>query len=158
MNADCPTIVIDSREQAPLRFRHFPSVVAPLATADYSLLGCETEVGFERKSLDDLLGSLSRERERFERELLRLRGYRLRRLIIVGTMEQIEAGMVRSKMTPRSVLGSLDALSVRYDVPYEFLPTPEQAACRIERLCWYYWRDAAKRFQTVGTCPVDAIK
>ncbi len=98
-----PMIAVDSREQQPLTFLHLPTVRGTLYTADYSLVGFETELAFERKTVPDLVGSLSHGRDRFEHELLRLRGYRLRRLIIVGTVEQIEAGMARSKMTPRSV-------------------------------------------------------
>lgn len=43
---------------------------------------------------------------------------------------------------------------MRYDVPYEFYRTPEQAACRIERMCWYFWKDRCRPFRKLPPCPV----
>ena len=70
-------IVFDSREQCPFRFEGFNAVVevGALATADYSLVGFTDRIGIERKSLPDLVACLGVERERFARELARLRGY-----------------------------------------------------------------------------------
>ena len=151
---DTPTIVVDSREQLPLVFAHLPSVAGTLGTADYSVLGFESEVGFERKSISDLIGSISSDRDRFERELIRLRGFRLSRLIVVGHPDEISSGTYRSKMHPKAVWGTLDSFAVRYGVAYEFHATPSAAAQRIERLAWYYWRDYARRFSSVGPCPI----
>ena len=55
-----PIIVIDSREQKPFRFSPgIETVTAALKAADYSLLGLEDDVAIERKSLSDLLGSIT---------------------------------------------------------------------------------------------------
>src|SRR5258708_4956330 len=63
----------DNREQLPLRFEHLPSVVCCLPSADYSIVGFESEFGIERKSIEDLVGCCTGEnRQRFERELHRL--------------------------------------------------------------------------------------
>ena len=76
-------------------------------------------------------------RERFERELHRLRGFRFKRLLIIGTREEIKAGNYRSNVKPSSVLHSLAAWEVRYDVPVVFCATPEAGALQVES--WSYW-------------------
>ena len=81
-----PVIVIDSREQAPFEFTTLRARVDKLDTGDYSVYGLEHLVCVERKSLPDLLGCCGRERERFVRELQRMKAYRFRMLIIEATL------------------------------------------------------------------------
>ena len=66
-------IKIDSREQLPYRF-DCPSEVGTVPTGDYSICGLENHVSIERKTIDDLVGCLSKGRDRFERELQRGKG------------------------------------------------------------------------------------
>src|ERR1700716_1306665 len=91
--ADTPiTLIQDSREQAPLRFEHLPCIVRGLATADYSIVGFESEFGIERKNVDDIVSCcMGESRQRFERELHRLRGFRFKRLLIQSSRGLIEA-------------------------------------------------------------------
>ena len=77
------TIITDSREQTPLIFTNFPTVTAGLPTGDYSIAGLEDDFCIERKSLSDLYGSLTSGRDRFMRELQRMRAYQFRRLLII---------------------------------------------------------------------------
>jgi ERCC4-type nuclease len=70
-----PVIVVDSREQNALPFAHFPTECATLYTGDYSARGLEGSFCIERKSLADLAGSLTHDRDRFTRELERMRGH-----------------------------------------------------------------------------------
>jgi hypothetical protein len=53
-----------------------------------------------------------------------MRGYPFRRLVIVGSRADIEAGRYRSQMKPRAVLASLSAFEVRYDLPIYYFPDP----------------------------------
>ena len=101
------TAVIDSREQHPLNLDPMQSVRGTLQTGDYSIQGLESVVSIERKSLDDLLGCVGRDRERFEREIQRLLAYPVRALVVESTWAAIEAGGWRSKVTPAAALGSL---------------------------------------------------
>ncbi|MCC7291439.1 MAG: hypothetical protein IT449_05175 [Phycisphaerales bacterium] len=87
-----PTIIIDTREQAPFTFANLPSEPGTLDTGDYSVRGLEHLVAVERKSLDDLLACVGRERERFKRELQRLRAYRFRLLIVEASAADLEQG------------------------------------------------------------------
>jgi ERCC4-type nuclease len=80
-----PVIVIDTREQDPLVFSRLQSVRGTLTTGDYSIAGLESLFAVERKSISDLVGCcMGDSRQRFERELHRLRGFRLRNLHPIG--------------------------------------------------------------------------
>ena len=69
-------IICDSREQNGYAFSAYPDVMATtgtLTTGDYSLAGFTDKVAIERKELSDLIGCLTHDRDRFTRELERLR-------------------------------------------------------------------------------------
>lgn len=143
------TVVCDNREQTPLIFTRLPSIRGTLQSGDYSAVGLETELAIERKSLDDLAGSVTSDRERFERELHRLRGFRFKRLLIVGSREDIEQHNYRSKALPKAILNTLSAFECRYDLPIVYTPTAEAAAMLVES--WVYWnaREALKRVEAL---------
>lgn len=54
-----PVVVIDTREQRPLEFPGYLTVARALPAGDYSMVGWEHVIGFERKSFADLIGSCS---------------------------------------------------------------------------------------------------
>lgn len=101
------TAIVDTREQRPLDLTPLRSLAGTLDTGDYSIAGCEHVVRIERKSLDDLLGCVGRDRERFDREVVRLLAYPVRVLLVESTWGQIELGQWRSKLKPEAVIGSL---------------------------------------------------
>jgi DNA excision repair protein ERCC-4 len=137
-----PVIVVDTREQEPLVFTRLPSRIGTLYTGDYSVAGLESLMVIERKSLADLVGCcVGESRERFERELHRARGYRFKRLLVVGSEDDILAGRYRARVSPASVLGTLGAFEARYDIPVTWCPTPEVAARQIERWAFYFARE-----------------
>lgn len=131
-----PTVLIDSREQRPLRIEAFPTRTATLPTADYSILGFEGPecLGFavERKSLDDLAGSLGRERDRFMREVERLRTYRFSAILIEGWRQDVEAHRYRSEMAPAAILESLSAIETRTPIKVAFAGDASGAARILE--------------------------
>lgn len=112
-----PVVVIDTREQHPFTFDNLRVEPGTLQTGDYSIRGLEHLVAIERKSLDDLLGCVGRDRDRFLRELARLRGFRYRMLVVETDVSTLEAGDWRSKLQPSHVLGSLAAWSAQYSIP-----------------------------------------
>lgn len=131
-----PTIICDTREQLPLPLSG-PFIRANLYSGDYSAVGLERVFSVERKSLDDLAGSVGVGRERFEHELQRMAGIRWRRLLVIGTEEDLANGGYRSKIHPRAVLASLRCFEVRFEIPVVFCPTPEAGAQRVES--WAKW-------------------
>jgi len=139
-----PIIVIDTREQAPLPITRFPTIRGTLISGDYSIAGLEDLFSVERKSTDDLCLSVTKERDRFERELHRLRGYRFKRLLVIGSVKEIQQGHYQSNVKPQSILASLSAFECRYDIPVVFDATPEQAGRRIESWAFWFSRDFLK--------------
>jgi DNA excision repair protein ERCC-4 len=132
-----PVVLVDSREQTPLEFRRLASRGGSLATGDYSFVGGEDDFAVERKSIADLVGSLTRERGRFMAELQRLRAFNFKRLLIVGQESDIAARRYRSNANPTAIMHSLHAIEAR-GVPVVFAATPYEAARTIER--WVVWR------------------
>ena len=63
-----PVIVIDTREQIPLEFTRLKSVRGTIGTGDYSILGLLDSFSIEKKTIDDLIGCVTGDRPRFERE------------------------------------------------------------------------------------------
>lgn len=101
------TALCDTREQTPLCLDPLRVERATLTTGDYTIRGLEHVVVIERKSLEDLLGVVGRDRERFEREVQRLLAFPIRVLVIEASWPQIEMAQWRSKLTSSHVIGSL---------------------------------------------------
>jgi ERCC4-type nuclease len=140
-----PTVIIDTREQCPLLFRRLPVIRAGLYSGDYSVVGLEAVFAVERKTVDDLASCCSgANRARFENELHRLRGFRFKRLLIIGQRVEIELKRYYSSVAPGSILGSLAAWEIRYDIPVVWAPTPEDGGELIERWAWYAAREAVE--------------
>src|SRR5208282_3612482 len=133
-----PVVVIDTREQTPLPFGRLKTIPGGLNCGDYSVAGLEHLFAIERKTVADLVACCSGEnRERFERELHRLRGFRFKRLLIIGTELDIRQAKYRSNIKPQAVLATIAAFEIRYDLPVLFAATPTEGARMIER--WAYW-------------------
>lgn len=111
-------IIVDTREQTPFVFKDFDVEPGTLPTGDYSIKGLEGLVSIERKSLPDLIACFGPGRERFERELHRLKAYRCRAVIIECDYSDIVSGNYRSKMSPKAAVASIGAFSQRYQVPF----------------------------------------
>lgn len=123
-------IIVDTREQRPLDFASYPCSVeaGTLTVGDYSVKGLEHLVAIERKSVADLVASVTRERERFERELSRSRGLDLFAVVIEGSLDEVREHRYRSQAQPHAVLQSLVALQVRYGVNWIWSGSPLGAA------------------------------
>lgn len=141
-----PTLITDTREQTPLRFEHYPSLRGTLQTGDYSIQGLEDEFCVERKTLDDLIGCMTRERDRFERELHRMRGYRFARVLIVGRLTDLETGEYRSMMDAKAARHTMYAWEARYSpVVFCFQPAAAVAGELVERWAYWFAREYARR-------------
>lgn len=149
-------ILIDSREQTPLDFSGYDCSTreAGLATGDYSLAGLETIAAIERKSENDLLGSLTQGRERFERELARLRGFSLKAVVCETSWQRLARGEYRSRMTAHSCLQSILGLSVRYDLPFLMVETRKAAAYTIFHLFRHFLEQRERELKAIlKNCP-----
>jgi ERCC4-type nuclease len=103
-----PTVIIDSREQNPIDTAPMPSIVGTLPTGDYSIVGLEHVIAIERKSAEDMLACIGRERERFDREIQRLLAYPCRAIVVEAGWQYFERGEFgRSEVKPAAAIGSL---------------------------------------------------
>jgi len=144
-------IVIDSREQEPFPFDGYDAEVAPgtLQAGDYSLVGLEDMVAVERKSLPDLVACLGRERERFERELERLRAMESILLVVESPITDLATGQYRSKLNPKAALESVFAFMSRYRLPFYFAQDRRGAERATFSFLRHYWRTVERRYRAV---------
>ena len=142
MNA--PVIIQDTREQRPLSFdglhiRGVPKldvVVHKLDVGDYSVQGLEDKVFIERKSAQDLYGTLFQGRERFERELERARDHKYKYLVIESTPFGFAQHMEwhHRMMQFNSAFSTLMIYAERYGLKVRWAKTREGSAEYIARL------------------------
>lgn len=130
-------VLVDTRERTPWKMDPMPVMRATLATGDYSLQALPDDVAIERKSIPDLVGCITSGRDRFERELERLKAYPLRAVIIEGTWSDLELGNYRSKLNPNSAVGSVCAWMAR-GVPFYFAGSPDRAGKLAARMMFLY--------------------
>lgn len=122
-------IQIDTREQRPPPFPPgVETVPATMGEGDYSSPPLWHYARIERKSPKDYCGSLTRGRERLEREADRLRRYPFRCIVVEGTFEDCA---LASEMTETSLLGSISSLHARWGLPTLFLGSPERVGLYI---------------------------
>ena len=145
--------LIDSREQLPLNLSPLAAEPATLQTGDYSVRGLQHVIALERKSLSDALGCIGQDRERFEREIMRLLAYPVRALVIEATWPEIEAGQWRSKVTPAAAIGSLLGWTAK-GIPVIMAGDHERAGRFVSRILYIaarrYWRDLRAFAETVS--------
>lgn len=126
-------ILVDTREQAPYSFQNMPATsvsrgkpiscptrLATLNEGDYALADApERYVAIERKSLEDLFGTLGGRREQFEAEFERLSAYEFAAVVIESTWPEIcnpskFRNVWHSRLHPRSVFGTAASWRLRY--------------------------------------------
>jgi DNA excision repair protein ERCC-4 len=141
-------ILCDSREQKPFLFGGYDVQVerAALPTGDYSLPAFEDKIAVERKNgIDELVTCLSRDRDRFSRELARAQSFEYFAVIIEGRLDDIMAGRYRSRMSSNAVIESIAALSVRYRMAFLFCGNRAQAERMTYSLLSKYQREIEQK-------------
>lgn len=133
------TAIVDTREQTPLRLL-IPTVRGTLQTGDYSLRGLEHMIAIERKSLQDLVQSCGRERERFDRCIDRLRTLPLGMLVIEGSESDIEEKLYRGDMHPNAILGAVHSWRAR-GINIDWAVNADRAALHVSRVLFAFARD-----------------
>lgn len=143
------TIICDTREQVNAHVtkyfdsKHIPHVSRKLDTGDYSAtlgdMSLERDICIERKhNLDEICGNFTAERERFEREFLRAKAYDTKVVLIIENCSwtDIFLGNYKSKVQPKSLVGSLLSWMVRYNITVTFC-RPEETGKIIHGILYY---------------------
>ena len=124
--------VIDTREQKPYPLAG--AVVDTLHHGDYSILGMEHLVTMERKSANDLHGSLTHGRARFRRECEALLKYQYAAIVVEADWQSLLRPVKNSNANPESIVASLFSWSVRFRLPVFFADDWQGGAKLVERL------------------------
>lgn len=117
-------LLIDTREQNPLEFKDgiFDEIVREgLPVGDYwaELDGKQLPLVFERKSLNDLFGTMTGGYKRFKRELERGVENKIKVVLLIeGSLKDIYKGVIYSKFSGESMLKKLSMLYVRYGLEW----------------------------------------
>ncbi len=153
MTTNPPEIIIvqDSREQLGYEelFEN-PCVTSALEYGDYSILGLEHLISIERKSLQDLLGSLTNGRSHFEVELKRARSLHKFYILVECSPSDLlvsDFGKM-SRAHPNSIWGTICAWSTRYH-PFLFGGTRRESAKLCEGILVAYAKDILKSSQSI---------
>ena len=146
MSKSLVPILVDSREQLPFAFAGYPVEVSvgALEAGDYSVRGFERRVVVERKSLTDLVGCLGGDRDRFERELQRLKACDVAAVIVEEPMDALRQGHYRGNLNPYSAWQSVLAFMQRYRVPFIFCTDRADAEQTTFDLLRHFARDRRK--------------
>lgn len=121
MDKEAPfKIAIDTREKLAYEFAGFDTVVRKLDAGDYGLElpgGALAPIAFERKSHNDLWGSMSTGRARFERCVQRLSKLEFAAIVIECTLSQACVPPYQiARTNAASVIGGLVSWSVQHGV------------------------------------------
>ncbi len=144
--------VVDTREQDPFDLSPMQTEPGTLLVGDYSVVGLESVIAIERKSLPDLVACCGRERERFQRELDRLRGWPVSAIVIECSWGEIQRGNWRSKLTSGQVQASLESFIAQGHTIV--MGENREKAARLTRGILFYaaryrWREAREMVEQI---------
>ena len=159
----CPfRVIVDTREQAPFHFLNidpfslvFLTTNVALQTGDYSISGMEDRVTVERKSISDLLGSITSGRDRFEREFERMSAMARHPLggfaavVIEGELSEVlRYAQDKTRISVDSILGTIQAWTIRYGVPFFLCPGRRFTEIFTLQLLHKFWIKEQRRTQS----------
>ena len=154
MNSDMVPlhIIQDSREQAPFTFTGYPVevLVESLEAGDYSVAGFGRRIAVERKELQDLVGCLSGERARFERELARLRGYDAAAVVIEAPVLALRSGRYLGRLDAGAAWQSVLAFTQRFRVPFLFCADRADAEAVTYDMLRHFARDRWRELRALA--------
>lgn len=131
-------IITDTREQLNLdfsKFRDVESVRTKLDAGDYSVVGYENLISFERKSVQDLVGTLVGGHQRFLRELERMKNYKEKYILIEHSPAILYSYCVKHGWENKfnTIIQSLLAYACHYQCRVRFCKDREDMAAYIVR-------------------------
>lgn len=126
-------IIEDTRESLPLDFTGIKNVEVVrqgLKTGDYSIVGHEDKICFERKSVPDLVGTLIGGHERFLREMDRMKGYEVKYILVEHTAGTVYRYCEKMgwELKFDTIIQSLLAYAYHYHVRVRFCKDREDMA------------------------------
>ena len=140
-------ILVDTREQSPFPFTNIepfdviPTEYTCLRTGDYSIKGFESRITVERKSIPDLYSSIGADRERFEREMVRLAEFEYAAVVIEGDSQAIaQYAETHLQMAGKTAEHTMLSWSIKYGVHFWPSINKRHAELRTFHLLRHFWR------------------
>ena len=146
-----PVILVDTREQTPFDFSRFEGWFAgiekrALKIGDYSVAGLEDHCVVERKSLADLIHSLTTERSVFVGRLRLMSRYSNRLLVVTAALSDVKSSQTCISANPNRVTQSLIAVLAGLQVPFLCSEThelgEELVASYLYQVHLYHWLES----------------
>jgi len=110
-------ILKDTREQMPYQFSGIPSISRKLHEGDYSIENYDAGITIERKGLNDFYGSIAQGRNRFMREMERLKSYEFKGLVIEAEEQDVLCPEQSFRKIHRNtVYSTIVSLEVKHNV------------------------------------------
>lgn len=127
------TLILDTREQDGLdfsKFRDVDVVRQGLKTGDYSIQGHEDRICFERKSVQDLVGTLIGGHDRFLREMERMRDFETKYILVEHSPTALYSYCIKHGWDYKfnTIIQSLLAYAYHYQVRVRFCKDREDMA------------------------------
>lgn len=161
-----PTVLIDTREQAPYRLvRDHGNWIgaekrAALKTGDYSVEGMQTLLALERKSMIDAIQSAMARRAAFLRSCERLAAFRWKAILVEATYEEMKTAYdaqgddLVSDAHPNAVCGTYDAIEAKFGIPVLYASrvralSAEKAASWLSKHFTYWWLEQNGKGRTL---------
>lgn len=123
-------IVVDTREQKELVFGKFAIEKKCLSAGDYSIQGYEDQITFERKSVQDLVGTLIGGHQRFLKEMERMQTFKAKYILIEHTPTILFQYCMKHGWEKKfdTIIQSLLAYAYHYQVRVRFCKDREDMA------------------------------
>ena len=162
----CPfTVCVDTREQAPFAFTsidpfdEIPTQYIALKSGDYSIKGYESRITVERKSIQDLYGSIGADRERFEREMVRLASFEYAAVVIEGDSLAIaNYAETHLQMAGKTAEHTMLSWSIKYRVHFWPSVNKRHAELRTFHLLRHFWRHVTEAGKAAEALAEEAEK
>lgn len=132
-------IVVDTREQKPYKFKK--QVVKKLDIGDYAPLGYEDFCAIERKNFSDWASSITHNRDRFEREIMRAKENLDFFCIIIETdMESIWKEHLFSQVKRSIIVNCIPFWMVKFNIPVVPCSNRSKGKYLVKEICKAYVR------------------
>jgi len=145
-------LLIDSREQLPLEFNHPYITSVKVIKLDVGDYGVEFEDGyrpgvfFERKSIADLFGTLTKGYTRFKKEIIRAQDAGVEVIIAIeGNISKVDKGYKYSRVAGEQINRQLMTLWLKHGVGVIWLKDREEMSYFITRFYLSMGREYVRR-------------
>lgn len=135
--------VQDTREQRGL-FDPSECIISTLKTGDYSILGYESKFAIERKSMIDLVSTVTRHHERFKKEIARGLDMDYFAIVVEDSWINLKNNTYkhanRTKVKGDTVCKIVATIHMKYKVPVFFTKSRQESKELIKYLSEAYYK------------------